>query len=518
MAISKDEICEGLYNVDFWNKLDLHISSYVITPLQLRYISSKTSIIGRALGHAIVDLLDNITKNSHQYIENETTILGTEHRVYHSRQYTIKVKEDDLSCSDLNINNNDDKILFRISSLAPNIFYQLREDIGISNENFRQSFFEHYLKDFTNPGKSGSLMYKTYDDLFILKTLRDYEARLLMQILSGYHLQLTQRPTIFNRYIGLYSIRTETSLTTIEIYVAIMVNAFTPSLKINEIFDLKGSKIKRKLSGNLSIDKLYKLKDMDFMDLYPSGIRIPTNIYQTLKIVISNDVKVLKKLNITDFSLILGIRHLDMSEIQLIGRRPATGVAALLSLSNDLALMHLSKPFNNVSSLDSENNQISSLPSYLKPIQMLNISIDTNLYYNNDSIAYESLPIPGIINKSNQRVYIYLAFVDMLQTYDSFKLLDQTFRKLTDRNRHLEYSVIEPDDYEKRINEFLFQNVFIDAQDDFPWAITDVSKPVADIDNQFIENKISNQRKNYTQRRPHSMERQNSSSVLEFRL
>ncbi|CAF4011507.1 unnamed protein product, partial [Adineta steineri] len=51
-----------------------------------------------------------------------------------------------------------------------------------------------------------------------------------------------------------------------------------------------------------------------------------------------------------------------------------------------------------------------------------------------------------------------------------------------------------------------------------PWAITDVSKPVADIDNQFIENKISNQRKNYTQRRPHSMERQNSSSVLEFRL
>jgi len=514
MATSNDEICEGLYNVDLWDKLDFHVTSYVKSPLQLRYVSSKTSIIGRALRYAIVDLLDNITKNSVQYIENETTVIGTEHRICHSRHYTLKVKQDDIPSDKLN--ENDDKIQFEISSLAPHIFYQLREDIGISNENFRQSFSEHDLKDFTNPGKSGSLMYKTFDDLFILKTLRDYEARLLMQILSGYHLQLTQRSTIFNRYVGLYCIRLQVAISTIEIYVAVMANAFTPALKINEIFDLKGSKIKRKLTGDLSTEKLYKLKDMDFMDLYPAGIRIPTNIYQKLKLVIANDVKVLKKLNITDFSLILGVRHLDMSEVQLIQRRPTTGgVAALLHMSNSLGLMHITKP---VSSVNSEDNPTSLSISYLKPLEMLDEKIDTNLYYNNDSIAYASLPIPGIINQSNQRVYIYLAFVDMLQTFDSFKLLDQTFRKLTDRNRHLEYSVIEPDDYEKRINQFLFEQVFIDAEDDFPWAITDVSKPVADINNEFIKNKTSNQQKNSNRRRPHSIERENSNTVVEFRL
>jgi hypothetical protein len=82
----------------------------------------------------------------------------------------------------------------------------------------------------------------------------------------------------------------------------------------------------------------------------------------------------------------------------------------------------------------------------------------------------------------------------------------------------LEYSVIEPDDYEKRINQFLFEQVFIDAEDDFPWAITDVSKPVADINNEFIKNKASNQRKNSNRRRPHSIERENSNTVVEFRL
>ena len=61
----------------------------------------------------------------------------------------------------------------------------------------------------------------------------------------------------------------------------------------------------------------------------------------------------------------------------------------------------------------------------------------------------------------------------MLQTYDHFKVLDQTYRKLTNPNRHLEYSVIGPDEYEKRINQFLFEQVFTDAQDDFPWLPMD---------------------------------------------
>jgi hypothetical protein len=147
---------------------------------------------------------------------------------------------------------------------------------------------------------------------------------------------------------------------------------------------------------------------------------------------------------------------------------------------------------------------------YLKPLEMLDEQIDKNLYYDDDTIAHASLPIPGIINQTNQRVYLYLAFVDMLQTFDSFKLIDQTFRKLTRHDRHLEYSVIEPDGYEKRINQFLFERVFIDAKDDFPWAITAVSKSVAEINNEDFDNK------NNIGQHHHTIEREQSDTVLQF--
>ncbi|CAF3375422.1 unnamed protein product [Rotaria sp. Silwood2] len=488
MAMSNDEIYEGICDIDLWDPFNCHLRSYASSPLQLRYASSKGSIIGRALRQGVIDLLDSVTKKLNEQIENNTTVIGTEHRLYHSRNYSLKIEENNIESSLLN--DNDNKIDIEISSLAPTVFYQLREDIGISNENFRQSFSKNSLKDFTNPGKSGSLMYKTYDELFILKTLRDYEANLLIQILSGYHLQLTQRLTIFNRYIGLYRIRLQESLSTTEIYVVIMVNVFTPSLKINEIFDLKGSKIKRKFIGGLSSEKFYKLKDMDFKDLYPVGIRIPTNIYEQLKIIITNDTKVLKKLNIIDFSLVLGIRHLDMSEEEMMHRQPMGGISSLVHLNDSLGFITMAKFFPNIQSLNSTKDLTSFLYPYIKPLDMLQKTIDMNLYYNNDSIAHATLPIPGIINKRNQRVYIYLALVDMLQPYDSCKLINQTFRKITDPRRHLEYSIIHPDDYEKRINQFLFEHVFIDAKDDFPWMVTNSIKPVADLNNnRYIKKK-----------------------------
>lgn len=515
MTTNKSKITESLNDIDLWDRLDLHIGSYVISPLQLRYVSSKTGVIGRALRQAIPALLEYVRNKSSTYTEIDASVIGKEHRLSHSYESTLKIKDDEL-----NENDKDDKIRFQISSIAPAIFSQIREDAGISNDDFQRSFTSHHLKDFTNPGKSGSLMYKTFDDLFILKTLRDYEARLLVEILSGYHLQLKQRCTLFNRYLGLYSIRLDTSISTIEIFIVVMANAFTPSLKINEIYDLKGSSIKRKCTGDLSIDKLYKLKDLDFMELYPHGIRIPSNIFEKLKTVVANDAKVLKKLNITDFSLILGISHLDMTDNEMIERRPMSCVGTLLHASKVLGLINLAQSHKgeSLSPVIDEKDHSPMITPYLKPLEMLDEKLNMNVYYNNDPVAHASLPIPGIINKSNQRVYLYFVFVDMLQTYDHFKLLDQTFRKITDYNRRFEYSVIEPSEYEKRIKQFLFERVFINAQDDFPWAITDLSKLVAEIHPEEFQNVNINQPRSPQLRRSHSTDEQDSNSIIEFRL
>lgn len=515
MATNKLEVSEGLYEDDVWDRLDIHIGSYVKSPIQLRYVSTKTGLIGRALRNGVVDLLNNILNNQTGYVENETSVLGTENRLSHSRTYKLKVHEGNKPDGD-DHPNDDEEMECQITSIAPTVFSQLREDIGISNENFRQSFAEQPLKDFTNPGKSGSLMYKTSDDLFILKTLREYEARLLIQILSGYHLHLTQHQTMFNRYIGLYSIRCQVAISTTEIFIVVMANAFTPALQINEIFDLKGSKIKRKSLGYFSAEKLHKLKDMDFMDLYPHGIRIPTNIYHKLKLIVANDAKKLRKLNITDFSLILGIRHLDLTESELIQRRPTTGVAALCSMNHGLKFLQLMGTSSEMPSPMFDKSTTSSFViPYLKPLDMVHEPLDHNLFYHDDMIAHASLPIPGIINQTNQRVYLYMVFVDMLQTFDRIKVLDNTFRKLTDYNRRLEYSVIEPDEYEKRINNFLFEHVFIDAKEDFSWPVSPSHQPVVENGNADV---IKKKHRRRTHHHSEPVEDEQSDSILEFRL
>lgn len=508
MSTQVDEIIEGVYSVDLWDRLDFHWGSYVKSPLQLRFLSTKTTLIGRALRDGIVSLLNCIASSPDNYVENETTILGTECRLYHSAQCRILINDLKDQFPEMIDPNNEMRL--EISSLAPTVFHQLRKDIGIDPDEFLRSFSKKSLKDFTNPGKSGSLMYKTHDDLFILKTLREYEARLLMQILSGYHLHFQQRSTLFNRYVGLYIIRFPTSISTIEIYLTVMINAFTPSLRLNEIFDLKGSKIKRKLNENLSSENLFKLKDLDFLDLYPMGFRIPTLIYQRLKQIVANDTKVLRKLNITDFSLILGVRHLDTSASELFQRRPSSGVAALMHLSNRIAMLHIAAS----SSLDLVPTESFDEPStffpYLKPMKMIGDPIDTSKFYLNDPIAQQTKPIPAIVNQTNERVYLYFAIVDMLQTFDSVKLLDQTLRRFTDRQRRFEYSVIASDDYEIRFNQFLFEKVFTDAQDDFPWNFIDVSQTI-DLST------VKKEKSKKLRRRPHSIERQMSGSIVESR-
>jgi hypothetical protein len=176
-----------------------------------------------------------------------------------------------------------------------------------------------------------------------------------------------------------------------------------------------------------------------------------------------------------------------MSEDELMQIRPSTGIAALFHMSHSLVPLNITEHSLHVS--NSPNDLTSLSIPYLKPIKMLNEKFDTDLFYNNNLIAQSALPIPGIINKTNQRVYLYLAIVDMLQTYDSFKCIEQTFKKITDPYRHLQYSVIEPDSYEKRIIKFLFDKVFVDAEDDFPWTIIDHTKPVADMNNESIVQK-----------------------------
>ena len=90
-----------------------------------------------------------------------------------------------------------------------------------------------------------------------------------------------------------------------------MLNNLPSLIDIHEIYDLKGSSVGRISSVDLPSRRLKALKDLDVESFYPFGIRIPQEIHRRLKLTVEADVLELKKLMITDYSLMLGVQQLD---------------------------------------------------------------------------------------------------------------------------------------------------------------------------------------------------------------
>ena len=52
-------------------------------------------------------------------------------------------------------------------------------------------------------------------------------------------------------------------------------------------------------------------KDLDFMEMYPDGIALTSEIYSNLMNSIQRDCRVLESFKIMDYSLLIGIHNID---------------------------------------------------------------------------------------------------------------------------------------------------------------------------------------------------------------
>lgn len=121
-----------------------------------------------------------------------------------------------------------------------------------------------------------------------------------------------------------------------------MVNNLPSILDIHEIYDLKGSSVGRYSTVDLPARRMKALKDLDFESFYPFGIRIPHSIYRRLRQTLESDVLELKKMMITDFSLMVGVHHLDAHSTggennersAHLQHRPQLGISSLFAATN----------------------------------------------------------------------------------------------------------------------------------------------------------------------------------------
>ena len=206
---------------------------------------------------------------------------------------------------------------FRFTDYAPLIFQRIRLRYGISTPQYNKSLGVEKIvqslmaNEFSSlsgqcsSGKSGSFFFYSDDGKFMLKTITVGEYEFFRKILPDYFFHVLNNPhTLITRFYGLHKI-TGTS----PLYFVVMGNLFSTSHEIHHKFDLKGSRYGRKTKP--TADKSIARKDLDFN----SKISVGRENKKILLFQVEQDSEFLQRLNIIDYSLLLGIHEVQGNSI-----------------------------------------------------------------------------------------------------------------------------------------------------------------------------------------------------------
>ena len=191
-----------------------------------------------------------------------------------------------------------------IASISPQDFIT---ELMISN----QTIFE----ELCSTGKSGSLFYYTRDGKFIVKTIKKDEYKFIKQILPDYFKHLKTYPlSLLPKFLGCYVLTRKVKKKRDKIYFIVMLNVFATSKHIHIRYDLKGSRVGRRvLTGKRDAEIMAKgdlaLKDLD-LEKRKEKMYIGEKNDILLK-QIKNDADFLCKIEANDYSLLLGIHYIN---------------------------------------------------------------------------------------------------------------------------------------------------------------------------------------------------------------
>ncbi|KAH6668159.1 phosphatidylinositol-4-phosphate 5-kinase [Plectosphaerella plurivora] len=198
---------------------------------------------------------------------------------------------------------------FKFKDYAPWVFRRLRTLFKLDPADYLMSLTGKYiLSELGSPGKSGSFFYYSRDYKYIIKTIHHAEHKFLRKILKDYHRHVVDNPnTLLSQFYGLHRVKMPYGK---KIHFVVMNNLFPPHRDIHTTFDLKGSTIGRDYKEeDLENNPRATLKDLNWLRRQRSlelGIQKKRLFLEQL----NRDVVLLKKLQIMDYSLLVGIHDL----------------------------------------------------------------------------------------------------------------------------------------------------------------------------------------------------------------
>ncbi|KAK4192305.1 hypothetical protein QBC35DRAFT_246153 [Podospora australis] len=199
---------------------------------------------------------------------------------------------------------------FKFKDYAPWVFRHLRAKFQLDPADYLISLTGKYiLSELGSPGKSGSFFYFSRDYKYIIKTIHHAEHKFLRKILKDYYQHVTENPnTLLSQFYGLHRVKMPYGK---KIHFVVMNNLFPPHRDIHQTFDLKGSTIGRDYrEEELGDNPRATLKDLNWLR---RKRHLELGIQKKLLFLsqLQKDVRLLQRLQIMDYSLLIGIHDLQ---------------------------------------------------------------------------------------------------------------------------------------------------------------------------------------------------------------
>ena len=198
---------------------------------------------------------------------------------------------------------------FKFKDYAPWVFRHLRALFRLDPADYLMSLTGKYiLSELGSPGKSGSFFYFSRDYKYIIKTIHHGEHKFLRKILRDYYNHVIDNPnTLLSQFYGLHRVKMPYGK---KIHFVVMNNLFPPHRDIHTTFDLKGSTIGRDYrEEDLGKNPRATLKDLNWLRR-KRHLELGLQKKQLFMRQLQQDVRLLQKLGIMDYSLLIGIHDL----------------------------------------------------------------------------------------------------------------------------------------------------------------------------------------------------------------
>lgn len=333
---------------------------------------------------------------------------------------------------------------------------------------------------------SGQFFFYSHDGKYMIKTQTKEEAILLRNIMPEYVEHLYNNPdSLLVRFYGMHRVKMK-SLDR-KIHFVIMSSVFDTDLLVHTKYDLKGSTIGR-LTDAASCAAGAVQKDLNFMNSNRKIRLGPTNIkkfYDTLRA----DTRFLEKMNIMDYSLLIGIhdrKNADSSlngnasngnqaakqtqvpnkansSSKLPGRRRSSGVVLSSSVINNLENTRVTPTSHGVAKAFSFPHSPDTASEAHKSFYTGNNPAENNVCENESVPSSIFCSCDGGIasyaedtdNNEGDETY-FMGIIDILQLYNTGKKMETFFKGLSQDKTQL--SSVNPSMYANRMVDFIMKS------------------------------------------------------------